>query len=112
METEGFLDYQGRAGIISIVRWNLRPVIFGVDPFKILFEGSRASKRTALPRMDPLPYGCSPRGHRLLVIGKSALEVIQDGSNAYWNGVWGRGCDEEEISEEKRLFTDWRQGIQ
>ena len=25
------LDYQGRAGIISIVRWNLRPVIFGVE---------------------------------------------------------------------------------
>ena len=32
VETEGFLDYQGRAGIISIVRWNLRPVIFGVEP--------------------------------------------------------------------------------
>ena len=31
MEAEGLLDYQGRAGIISIVRWNLRPVIFGVD---------------------------------------------------------------------------------
>ena len=30
-ETEGLLDYQGRAGIIAIVRWNLRPVIFGVD---------------------------------------------------------------------------------
>ena len=30
-ETEGLLDYQGRAGIISIVRWNLRPVIFGVE---------------------------------------------------------------------------------
>ena len=30
-ETEGLLDYQGRTGIISIVRWNLRPVIFGVD---------------------------------------------------------------------------------
>ena len=29
VETEGLLDYQGRAGIISIVRWNLRPVIFG-----------------------------------------------------------------------------------
>ena len=27
VETEGLLDYQGRAGIISIVRWNLRPVI-------------------------------------------------------------------------------------
>ena len=24
------LDYQGRVGILSIVRWNLRPVIFGV----------------------------------------------------------------------------------
>ena len=31
METEEFLDYQGRAGFISIVRWNLFPVIFGVD---------------------------------------------------------------------------------
>ena len=30
-ETEGFLDYQGRAGIISIVRWNLHPVIFVGD---------------------------------------------------------------------------------
>ena len=30
-ETEGLLDYEGRAGIISIVRWNLRPVIFGVE---------------------------------------------------------------------------------
>ena len=29
--SRGALDYQGRAGIISIVRWNLRPVIFGVD---------------------------------------------------------------------------------
>ena len=31
VETEGVLDYQGRAGIISIVRWILRPVIFGVE---------------------------------------------------------------------------------
>ena len=31
VETEGLLDYWGRAGIISIVRWNLRPVIFGVE---------------------------------------------------------------------------------
>ena len=32
VETEGLLDYQGGGrGIISIVRWNLRLVIFGVD---------------------------------------------------------------------------------
>ena len=29
-ETELPLDFQGRVGIISIVRWNLRPIIFGV----------------------------------------------------------------------------------
>ena len=29
-----------------------------------------------------------------------------------WNGVVGRGCDEAEISEEKRLFTEWVPGIQ
>ena len=32
VEAEGLLDYQGRAGIISIARWNLRPVIFGAEP--------------------------------------------------------------------------------
>ena len=41
VETEGLLDYQGRGGIISIVRWNLRPVIFGVKsskkPFSLRF---------------------------------------------------------------------------
>ena len=41
METEGLLDYQGMVGIISIVRWNLRPVIFGVDQSpRILTENS------------------------------------------------------------------------
>ena len=35
------------------------------------------------------------------------LEVVK-----IWNGVWGRGCDEAEISEEKRLFTECGQGIQ
>ena len=31
VEAEGLLDYQGRAGIMSIVRWNFRPVMFGVE---------------------------------------------------------------------------------
>ena len=31
VETEGLLDYQARVGIISIARWNLRPVIVGVE---------------------------------------------------------------------------------
>ena len=31
LETMNVLDCQGRAGIISIARWNLHPVIFGVE---------------------------------------------------------------------------------
>ena len=36
VEAERLLDYQGRAGIISIVQWNLRPVIFGVEKCRIM----------------------------------------------------------------------------
>ena len=31
LETEGPFVFHGRAGITSIVQWNLRPVIFGVE---------------------------------------------------------------------------------
>ena len=36
VETERLLDYQGRAGIISIVRWNLCPVIFDVEKRRVI----------------------------------------------------------------------------
>ena len=39
------LDYQGRAGITSIVRWNPRPVIFGVD-LLFLERDSKATRMT------------------------------------------------------------------
>ena len=31
LETEGHANFQGRAGITSIVLWILRPVMFGVE---------------------------------------------------------------------------------
>ena len=31
LETDGAFDFQGRAGIMSILQWNLRLVIFGVE---------------------------------------------------------------------------------
>ena len=31
LKTKGFLKFQGRREIASIVRWKLRPVIFGVE---------------------------------------------------------------------------------
>ena len=40
------------------------------------------------------------------------LDSMELNSHEYWNGVLGRGCNEEEISEEQRLFTEWGQGIQ
>ena len=39
VETEGLLDYQGRAGIMSIVRCNLCLVIYGVDLFFLIGDG-------------------------------------------------------------------------
>ena len=58
METEGLLDYQGRAGIISIVRWTLRPVIFGVE---LLTSSDTPPIAIAiLLRKDALPLAESP----------------------------------------------------
>ena len=34
LEAKNLLAFQGRCGIASIVRWNLRPVIFGADKRK------------------------------------------------------------------------------
>ena len=31
LEAKGHIAFQARRGIASVVRWNLRPVIFGVD---------------------------------------------------------------------------------
>ena len=45
VETEGLSDYQERAGIIPIVWWNRRPVIFGVETpghsARLIFEIQR-----------------------------------------------------------------------
>ena len=36
LEAKGRLDFQGRRGITSVVRWNLHPVIFGFGlPVKV-----------------------------------------------------------------------------
>ena len=65
VETEGLLDYQGRTGIMSIVWWNLCPVIFGVD--KTSFPEGEVPWGLLLPKRDfslndrvnviPLPHG-------------------------------------------------------
>ena len=55
VETERLLDYQGRAGIMSIVRWNLRPVIFGVDQSA---SKSQRSSRFAIAMTPEIASDC------------------------------------------------------
>ena len=45
---EGLLDYQGRAGMIAVVRWKLRPAIFGVE----LVLGNIDSAKTKRERRE------------------------------------------------------------
>ena len=49
VEAEGLLDYQGRAGIISIVQWNLRPVVFGVEVKLLYLQSLKALIRRTFP---------------------------------------------------------------
>ena len=58
VETEGLLDYQGRAGIISIVRWNLRPVIFGVEQYKRSSGKEKTHKQKQICGIVPGLGGC------------------------------------------------------
>ena len=58
VEAEGLLDYQGRAGIISIVRWNLRPVIFGVEKRRLHVLSQTANPRTTPHEIDDQHREC------------------------------------------------------
>ena len=62
VEREGLLDYQGRAGIISIVWWNLRPVIFGVEKSdsKVTFGGVTFESLSGFVWGDPQKPLLSP----------------------------------------------------
>ena len=55
--------------------------------------------------VTPRPVILKPVGHptagRSVGFSKSAIRIRYS-----WNAVWGTGCDEAEISEEKRLFSE------
>ena len=54
LEAKGRFAFQGRRGIASVERWNLRPVIFGVEIFVTHFKrGERCSLKRALGSPDP-----------------------------------------------------------
>ena len=57
LETKRLLDFQGRRGITSVVRWTVRPVIFGVNNFvskhyKIINDGSENLGHVKLAEME------------------------------------------------------------
>ena len=51
LETKGLLDFQGRRGLTSAVRWNLRPVIFDVDN-RYFFPFSNKGIQVTLPQKE------------------------------------------------------------
>ena len=61
LEAKNLLAFQGRRGIASVVRWNLRPVIFGVEALK---RCSRTFRRVSRLQNETAPksfYQESPR---------------------------------------------------
>ena len=81
VEAEGLLDNQGRAGIISIVRWNLRPVIFGVDVTRY--------ERICFLRRSIFPYeACRNRAIFAIAMGSCragmAWKRFKAGSREKW----------------------------
>ena len=86
-------------------------------PWKIHPREIHLSKFTPKfnPEIGPKTSHCTSAGPSWLIeFGGSSLEHINENSQD-WSGVWGRGCDEAKISEEKRLslnegraFSEWR----
>ena len=84
VETEGFVDYQGRAGIISIVRWNLRSVILGVE------MGAGSCYRVSLSNCRSQPgFNCiGPRGaSKNLGLGRTQC-TSQKVADVWKKDVW------------------------
>ena len=93
IETEGLSDYQGRAGIISIVRWNLRPVIFGVEkpitqtpkstpPPPRSTSSATSTTSTPKPKLGRTPKGAySPRGRSRHLLENPLLRTPSENSS-------------------------------
>ena len=80
LEAKGLLDFQGRRGITSVVRWNLRAVVFGVD--KGLFDDDL---------LTPILFGRGV-GPRLLAHGlriRPPCAVVKNPKISTVN-LWGR----------------------
>ena len=89
VETEGLLDYQRRAGVISIVRWNLRPVRFGVD-----FKSTPCVQRVARihkGRGTERPENAGVFGHSLSLYKGSppSLAEVRNLQNTFWKTPFG-----------------------
>ena len=83
-------------------------------------ESTRASARVPITPMEPLrEWVCKGADMTSPAEYEAALcQLVDDPPDIrqynvnIWGRVLGRGCDETEISEEKRLFTEWGLGIQ
>ena len=75
------------------------------------FGGFPWQNRTTKERKErnpevPVPLAEGPESHPIMPRSQNCRETIFGAHFSEENGVCGRGCDEAEISEEKRLFTE------
>ena len=82
----------------TLIEFGARQVAVALAPLSKESKKARTSE-------EPGCVGLNDRHGRQPEKGKTAQRNSR-------NGVWGRGCDEAEISEEKLLFTEWGPGIQ
>ena len=85
LEAEGLLAFQGRRGIVSVVRWNLRPVIFGVDvgPERNCSSDSKETKKRRFDvfvvkrlQRDQNSDSLSPKNHFLSHLGGQRVSFV------------------------------------
>ena len=60
LQATGLLAFQERGGIASFVRWNLRPVIFGVEPMS--WEPGLSSKKNCWNNFEGVSGQAVPTG--------------------------------------------------
>ena len=85
LEERGLSDFEGRRGIASVVRWNPRSVIFGVETWHVAvagvacFEellGSSHLGRHMCGNGSRGPHVLSQGSHSTLCFGKHLLKIL------------------------------------
>ena len=134
--SEGVLAFQVRCGIASVVRWKLRPVIFGVAlrPFGAPEESKKSPERVRWDTAPKVPKECAPESRKSpkrvknLTLGLflDAFETPLSARlgpypgvlfpDSFWTELradfWEGDGDEALFTEKKGFSVNWGEAIQ